>query len=144
MNAEHAAKSPKYAFALIAQDYPYTPEGLKAMSQDPRFAAAGLQYLGGDKILAPDPDNGGRLGVVDVGLAFDAGGKGWQWGAEGGQQPTGGFSATPSASGIGAPPSMSSTLIPTDTDFFEKLMQQIRNGTSGDVLDRTALLQQMR
>ncbi len=115
------------------------------MAKDPRFAAAGFQYLGGDKIMAPDPDNGGRMGVVDVGKSFSAGGgQGWQWGAEGGQQSTGGSLATSLASGIGAPPSMSSTLIPTDTDFFEKLMQQIRNGTSGDVLDRTALLQQMR
>ena len=83
LNAEHAKKSPKYAFGLMAQEYADTPEGLIAMSQDPRFAASGFQLSGKDKILAPDPDRGGALGTVDVGNSFSiGGGKGWQWGAE--------------------------------------------------------------
>lgn len=144
MNAEHAAKSPKYAFALIAQDYPATPEGLKAMAQDPRFAAAGLQYVGGDKIMAPDPDNGGKLGPVDVGKAFDAGGQGWQWGAEGGAQ-GGGYSGSLAGAMNGqAPTPLTSSMVPTDQDFFNKLIEQMRNGSSGDVLDQLALSQQLR
>lgn len=84
LNAEHAAKSPKYAFGMLAREYANTPEGLSQLVKDPRFAAAGFKYQGGDKILAPDPEHGGRMGTVDVMRGYDAGGQGWQWGAEGG------------------------------------------------------------
>jgi len=99
LNAEHAAKSPKYAFGMLAREFDDTPEGLLAMSKDPRFAAAGFQYVGKDKILAPDPSKGGQLATIDVGLGFSAGGrKGWQWGYEG---PSG---ATPMASPMSTAP----------------------------------------
>lgn len=97
LTAEHAKKSPKYAFGMLAREFEDTPDGLLAMSKDPRFAAAGFQYVGKDKILAPDPDRGGALGTVDVGLGFSDGGRrGWQWGAEGP-----GAAAAPAAGGMG-------------------------------------------
>lgn len=135
---------PKYDFARIAADYPPTPDGLKQMASDPRFAAAGYKFVGDDKIQVP---NGS---TIDVGLSFGSGGgKGWAW------QPVSGPDAAESGGGgpAAGPQGTSGSytgalgingLVPTDTGFYNTLQQKIADILGGNqVFDRDALIQQL-
>ncbi|HMJ59524.1 MAG TPA: hypothetical protein VK467_10320 [Gemmatimonadales bacterium] len=96
---------PKYRFASIAKGYNVSdPGGRQALSDalaadTSGFFKGGLQ---GDMIQALDPATG-QFGGVDVIRGLDAGGQGWQWGAEGPQQTT---SLGAQASGLAGNPGL--------------------------------------
>lgn len=87
-----ARTSVKNTFQAIARDYDATPEGLRALVQDPRFKrafpnASLVPHPTGDKIdfggVLSDFESGSPVGIIDVGLSFDGAnntGAGWWWG----------------------------------------------------------------
>lgn len=86
--------SPKYQVARVLSKYPPTPEGLQQAL--PELQALGLadsvNLIGNDKLQfggAIDPRFEG-MNTFDVLRGADAGGMGWQWGAEGGGDPMAG------------------------------------------------------
>jgi len=83
---------PKYRFASIAKGFNVSdPAGRQALSDALAADTSGFFKggLNGDMISALDPATG-QYGNVDVIRGLDAGGQGWQWGAQG---PAGGGQA---------------------------------------------------
>lgn len=71
-NLSHA--TPKYVIGRVLANYPPTPAGLADAVPALQAAMPGVTYLGKDKLDVPG------VGVVDVGVAFGAGGGvAWGW-----------------------------------------------------------------
>lgn len=108
LNSDH--DSPKYTFARIAQNFDVRDPAqreqmLAALRADPSgyFKNATLGGSKGDKLIIGGQldDKFGGINTFDVIRAAGEGGKGWQWGPEGGPEATA-TSALPAAITYGA------------------------------------------
>lgn len=152
-NAQHALKSPKYAFAAIAQKYDQSDPAqrqamLAELKQNPFFKNATLTGNKGDILDVGEGADEAFKGIrqFDVIRAAGEGGKAWQWGERGGDSGggaggRGGFNPAlyPNASGydasgdpvLAAINGQSLNPVVAGMDRLRKLLGEIPGGING-------------
>lgn len=142
--------SAKYQIGRTLQNYDYkqgiTPEVLTALNAlgIGSFSGQGdkLNITGGSHGLQGDTN----LDVVH-GFNNPNGPSGWQYGVESDDATRAGGAKPPMATSAGLPQPATATNslnVPTDASFFNDLIARMRAGAGNDVIDQSALLNQLR
>lgn len=131
--------SPKYQFARVAQKY--DPKGGITQQMIDELNGLGIgtvnAKVGGDKIAFGGNVDPRFEGVTEFDVIRDLeNGGGWQWGGLNG----------PAAQQVAPPPQMFGVRsgAPTDSAFFQKLMEQARGQLGAPAIDQNALLALMQ